>query len=300
MKYDLLTILGPTASGKTKIATQLANSINGEIISADSRQVYKKMNIGTGKDYEEYIVKGKKIPYHLIDIREAGTQYNLFDFQQDFLSAYKNIKDRNKQPILCGGTGLYISAVTKPYYLTSSGINSSLRNELNQKDLSDIQVLALKNNIQVPKSDFENKVRLIRYLEIAFDKTKIKFTFPSLKTLFIGIDIDRETLRNSINKRLEERLKNGLIDEVKHLLNTIPAETLIKYGLEYKYLTLFLLGKIRHDEMQTKLATAIYQFSRRQRSWFRRMERQGTVILWLNYSLPNQKKITKIMELISQ
>jgi len=300
MDYDLLTILGPTASGKTKLATALAYAIDGEIISADSRQVYKGMDLGTGKDYEDYNIDGKKIPYHLIDIKEAGTQYHLFDYQQDFLSAYKNIKARDKQPILCGGTGLYISAVTKPYYLTSSGINSSLRNELNQKDLSDIQVLALENNIQVPKSDFENKVRLIRYLEIAFDKAKTKFIFPSLKTLFIGIDIDRETLRNSINKRLEERLKNGLIDEVKHLLNTIPADTLIKYGLEYKYLTLFLLGKLERNEMQTKLATAIYQFSRRQRSWFRRMERQGTVIHWLNHALPNKEKVTKIVELISQ
>ena len=305
----VITILGPTASGKTPLAAALAARIDGEIISADSRQVYRRMDIGTGKDLGDYILKIKderlKIPYHLIDIAEPGTKYNLFQYQQDFFDAYQDIVGRGKTPILCGGTGLYIEAVLKGYQLSPVPQNPELRARLEGKTLDELtqMLTALKaqtGSTMHNKTDVDSCQRAIRAIEIETHNlehpTPLR-ELPPVDSLIIGVDIDREERRAKITRRLKARLEEGMIDEVKGLLaEGIPAEDLIYYGLEYKFVTEYLVGKTSYDEMFTRLEIAIHQFAKRQMTWFRGMERRGFTIYWIDAMQPMEEKVEKILE----
>ncbi len=301
-KYKLITILGPTACGKTAVAANLALEINGEIISADSRQVYRGMDIGTGKDIDEYIVNGKQIPYHLIDIVDAGHKYNVYEFQQDFIRVFNSISEKNKMPILCGGTGMYIDAVTKGYKLIKVPVNNELRKQFENKSLDELSLILSKIKNMHNKSDIVTKKRAIRAIEIEEyykNEPKIENNYPKIKCLFIGVKYDRDSRRKRISKRLKQRLDEGMIDEVQTLLNKgVNTETLIYYGLEYKYLTLYLTKILSYNEMFTKLETAIHQFAKRQMTWFRRMERKGVKIYWLDGYTPMDEKIERIKHLV--
>lgn len=304
MIYDLITVLGPTASGKTKFACQLAFELDGEIISGDSRQIYRSMDIGTGKDLEDYTQNGKNIPYHLIDIREAGDKYNIHEYQQDFHIAYQDIKLRTKYPILCGGSGLYIESVLKGYSLPNVPENKKLRNELANKNLNELQDILSSYKSLHNSTDIDTSQRAIRAIEIEVYKKEhlLKCTeFPPINSLIIGIDINREKRREKISRRLDERLKNGMIEEVAALLEKgIDADDLIYYGLEYKYITLYLQNKLSYTEMYSQLEIAIHQFAKRQMTWFRGMEKRGLHIHWLDYNLSDKKKIDSINELLKK
>lgn len=279
--YDLICVLGPTASGKTRYAVNLARSLDGEILSADSRQVYRGMDIGTGKDLDEY----GEIPYHLIDMVDAGTKYNIFEYQRDFEKAYKDVVERGKTPILCGGSGLYIEAATCGYSLPEVPPNPELRAELEQfDDQTLINRLASLKHLH-NHTDYDTRKRLIRALEIAIyeEEHPVQRTmFLPKKTKYIGIEVSRQERNDRIDRRLDQRLKEGMVDEVKALLESgIPAEDLIYYGLEYKFVTLYLTGEMDYDTMRNRLATAIHQFAKRQMTWFRGMERKGMEIEWV-------------------
>lgn len=301
----LITILGPTASGKTSLATALAERVNGEIISADSRQVYRGMNIGTGKDLADYMVNGKPIPYHLIDIEEPGQKYNLFRFQQDFNEVYQDIVARGVQPILCGGTGLYIEAVLKGYSLSPVPQNSSLRQKLSSRSLDELKKLlvALKKrnrSVMHNHSDVDTAQRAVRAIEIELHN--YYHPMPNLEneqldTLIIGVSIDRDLRRKKITHRLKARLEEGMIDEVRGLIERgIAPEDLIYYGLEYKYITEHVIGLLTYDEMFSGLEIAIHQFAKRQMTWFRGMERRGFSIHWLDATEAMDAKVDKIIE----
>ena len=296
--FDLITILGPTASGKTGIAAQLAYDIDSEIISGDSRQIYRKMDIGTGKDLQEYTVKGKSIPYHLIDIADPGYKYNVFEYQQDFLQAYQSIKEKNKLPILCGGTGLYIESVLKGYQLFPVPENQELRNSLANKTLEELTDLLKSYKTLHNTTDVDTTKRAIRAIEIEeyYQTHEINsWEFPEINSLIIGIDIDREERRKKITHRLKTRLKEGMIEEVKAILDSgVSPEDLIYYGLEYKYLTNYLLGNLTYEQLFSELEIAIHQFAKRQMTWFRGMERKGFRIYWIDAALPMEEKIEKI------
>ncbi len=298
-KYNLLTVLGPTATGKTSFAVQLADLLDGEIISADSRQVYKGMDIGTGKDLEDYVFNGKKIPYHLIDILDAGEKYNLFEYQRDFFRVYEDITKRSKMPILCGGSGLYIDAVVNNYKLVEVPENKQLRAELETKSLDELTEILKSYKKLHNTTEIDTKKRAIRAIEIEVYKETHDVQSPEykqIKSLNIGVRFDRQTVKKRITERLKNRLENGMIDEVKNLLSAgVTADTLIYYGLEYKYLTLYLLGKMSYEQMFEKLEIAIHQFSKRQMTWFRRMERNGTKILWIDGNLSFEEKIEQIL-----
>jgi tRNA dimethylallyltransferase len=299
---DLITILGPTASGKTPFATALAYELDTEIISADSRQVYRLMDIGTGKDLSDYVVEGKKIPYHLIDIAEPGYKYNLFEYKQDFAQTYEQIKQKGKLPILCGGTGLYIEAVLKDYQLLAVPENPKLRKSLEHKTLAELSEI-LKNYKNLHNStDIDTAKRAIRAIEIAEYQNRHeveKTTGLPITSLIIGLDISREERRVKITKRLKERLTQGMIEEVEQIMkNGVPAEDLIYYGLEYKYITNHIIGNLNFDEMTEQLETAIHQFAKRQMTWFRGMEKRGFKIHWIDALLPNNKKVEKVKELL--
>lgn len=281
MEYDLITILGPTASGKTKYAVRAAKSLDAEILSADSRQVYRGMDIGTGKDLCEY----DGVPYHLIDIVDAGTKYNIFEYQRDFEKAYQDIVSRGKKAILCGGSGLYIESVTQGYKLQEVAPNPELRAELerysDQELIAKLEALKpLHNN-----TDYDTRKRLIRALEIAIYQNEhpaVESNFLPKKTKYIGINVDRDTRNFRIDKRLDQRLEEGMLAEVQTLLDSgISPEDLIYYGLEYKFITLHLIGELSFKEMRDKLAIAIHQFAKRQMTWFRGMERRGIKIEWV-------------------
>lgn len=300
----LIAILGPTASGKTTLAAHLANHLNGEVISADSRQVYRKMDLGTGKDLADYVIDGKKIDYHLIDIVDAGYKYNLFEYQRDFLKAYDYVIQRGRQPILCGGTGLYIEAVLNGYNLVEVPENSELRISLQNKSL-----VELKEILQTYKSlhndtDVDTTKRAIRAIEIEeyYKHNNIeKRNFPKIEHVVFGIDIDRELRRQRISKRLKQRLDEGMIDEIKSIINSgVSAEDLIYYGLEYKYVTMYITGQLSYQEMYNSLEVAIHQFSKRQMTWFRGMERRGFTINWLDYNLTTEEKIEKIIDVLNK
>lgn len=282
---DLLTILGPTASGKTNVAVKLAHMLDAEIISADSRQVYRRMDLGTGKDLEEYQIDGIEIPYHLINIAEPGTKYNVFEYQRDFLEAHEAIKARGKRVIVCGGTGLYLESILRSYRLSPVPQNPELREKLQGKSLAELTELLCTYKKLHNSTDVDSPQRAIRAIEIAeyYTHTPIDDRpFPKLSSYNIGIQVDRETRRNRITTRLKKRLECGMIDEVRALLDEgIPAEDLIYYGLEYKYLTLHATGQLSYDEMFRQLEIAIHQFAKRQMTWFRGMERRGTSIHWL-------------------
>ena len=302
----MITILGPTASGKTPVAAHLAASIGGEIISADSRQVYRRMDIGTGKDLADYTVSSIKVPYHLIDIREPGTKYNLFEYQQDFFDAYQDIQSRGAVPILCGGTGLYIEAVLKGYHLSPVPQNQELRDSLEGKSLAELtqmltELKARTGSNMHNKTDVDSCQRAIRAIEIEtynIENPTPRRELPPVDSVIIGINIDRELRREKITRRLKARLEEGMIDEVKALLDEgIPAEDLIYYGLEYKFVTEYITGKTSYDEMYSRLEIAIHQFAKRQMTWFRGMERRGFEINWIDATLPMEEKIERIKQL---
>ena len=309
----MITILGPTASGKTPVAARLAAEIGGEILSADSRQVYRRMDIGTGKDLADYqlAVDGSpiNIPFHLIDIREPGTKYNLFEYQQDFYDAYQDIRSRGAVPILCGGTGLYIEAVLKGYHLSPVPQNQELRDRLEGKTLDELtqMLVTLKeqngSNMH-NKTDVDSCQRAIRAIEIEtynLQHPTPNRELPPIDSLIIGIDIDRELRREKITRRLKARLDEGMIDEVRALLDEgIPADNLIYYGLEYKFVTEYILGRLTYDEMFQRLEIAIHQFAKRQMTWFRGMERRGFTIHWIDATLPMEAKVAQILQLWHQ
>ena len=302
----MITILGPTASGKTPVAARLAAEIGGEIISADSRQVYRRMDIGTGKDLEDYTVDGRQIPYHLIDIREPGTKYNLFEYQLDFFDAYNNIIGKGAVPILCGGTGLYIEAVLKGYKLSPVPQNQALRDSLEGKSLAELtemltELKARNGSNMHNTTDVDSCQRAIRAIEIEtynLEHPMPKRELPPVESVIIGIDIDRELRREKITRRLKTRLENGMVEEVRALLDEgIPADDLIYYGLEYKFVTEYLTGSLSYEEMFQRLEIAIHQFAKRQMTWFRGMERRGFKIHWINATLPMDEKIRLIKEI---
>ena len=282
MEYDLITILGPTASGKTKYAVRAAKKLGAEIISADSRQVYRGMDIGTGKDLCEY----QDVPYHLIDIVDAGEKYNIFEYQRDFENAYQDIISRGKRAILCGGSGLYIESVTQGYKLQEVAPNPELRAELER--YSDQELIAKLQSLKPlhNSTDYDTRKRLIRALEIAIYQNEhpiVESNFLPKRTKYIGINVDRDTRNYKIDKRLDQRLEEGMLREVQSLLDSgISPEDLIYYGLEYKFITLHLIGELTFNEMRNKLAIAIHQFAKRQMTWFRGMERRGIDIVWVD------------------
>ena len=282
---DLITILGPTASGKTKVAVQLAARLNAEIISADSRQVYRRMDLGTGKDLDDYTIGKQTIPYHLINIVEPGTKYNVFEYQRDFLQAYTNIKARGKNVIVCGGTGLYIESIIRGYRLSPVPQNPELREQLKGKSLQELTDILKQFKTLHNTTDVDSASRAIRAIEIAsyYVHTPVDDRpFPTLSSYTIGIDVDRELRRARISKRLRQRLDAGMIDEIHSLLNEgISPEDLIYYGLQYKSLTLYAIGRLSYEEMFTKLEIASHQFAKRQMTWFRGMERRGVEIHWM-------------------
>lgn len=293
--YDLIAILGPTASGKTPFAAALAAELHTEIISADSRQIYREMNLGTGKDLADYTVGGKRIPYHLIDIADPGYKYNVFEYQRDFLDAYKAIRGKGCLPIVCGGTGMYLESVLKGYRLLPVPENQELRARLADKSLKELTDLLKRYKSLHNTTDVDTAKRAIRAIEIEeyYARTPVdERSFPSLNSLIIGVDIDRELRREKITRRLRQRLEEGMIDEVRRLMaQGIRPDDLIYYGLEYKYLTLYVIGKLTYEEMFTRLETAIHQFAKRQMTWFRGMERRGFTIHWVDARWPMEEKI---------
>ena len=303
MKYDLITILGPTASGKTPLAAALADRMGTEIISGDSRQVYRRMDLGTGKDLVDYTVDGRQVPYHLIDIVEPGYKYNVFEYQRDFLKSYEEISAKGKTPILCGGTGMYIESVLKGYRLLPVPENPELRASLEGKSLEELTHILEGYKKLHNSTDVDTCKRAIRAIEIEeyYKQQPPEYReFPSLKSLIVGVDIDRELRREKITRRLKQRLDEGMVDEVRGLLaEGIPAENLIYYGLEYKFLTQYAIGEISYDEMFLQLETAIHQFAKRQMTWFRGMERRGFTIHWLDATLPMEEKTEQIINLIN-
>ncbi len=294
----MVTILGATASGKTAIAAHLAKSIGGEIISADSRQVYRGMDIGTGKDLSDYIIDGTLVPYHLIDIANAGYQYNVFEYQRDFLNVFDKLQKRGKFPVLCGGTGLYIEAILKGYKLIQVPVNEIRRKELQEMSLEELTKILSGYKELHNTSDIENKKRAVRAIEIEeyYQKhPEIDLSFPEINSLIVGVKFDRDSRRRRITQRLKDRLQNGMIEEVEKLLASgLSPESLTYYGLEYKYLTMYVTGEISYDEMFQSLNTAIHQFSKRQMTWFRKMEREGFQIHWLDGYMPLPEKIEQI------
>ncbi len=303
LKYNLITVLGPTAAGKTAVAAHLAARTGGEIISGDSRQVYRGMDIGTGKDYDDYFVDGIEVPSHLLDIEEPGNHYNVYRFQNDFAEAFSAIRARGKLPVLCGGSGLYLEAVLKDYKLIHVPPNRKLREELEGKSLDELTEIlkSLKPELH-NVTDVETDRRAIRAIEIemfARENPEAETTLPEITSLNIGIAVDRETRRRRISRRLKQRLEEGMLGEVQKLLDSgLTPKQLIYYGLEYKYLTLHLTGELTYDEMFEKLEIAIHQFAKRQMTWFRGMEKRGTKIHWIDGNLPMEEKIEKILELI--
>lgn len=301
MKPSLIVITGPTASGKTARAVNLAKVVDGEIISADSRQIYRGMDIGTGKDLEEY----GDIPAHLIDICPAGYKYNLFEFLRDFSIAKRDIESRGKMPILCGGTGLYVESVLKGLSLPEVPINPELRKSLERESLNELTEILSSMKTLHNVTDVDTAKRAIRAIEIQTyyhehpEAANQAEPHPITDALVIGVDIDRETRRRRITQRLHSRLEQGMVEEVRKLLDSgIAPDDLIYYGLEYKFLTLYLTGQLSYDDMVSKLEIAIHQFAKRQMTWFRGMEHRGFPIMWLPYSLSKEEFTNRILELI--
>ena len=301
---QMITILGPTASGKTPLAAALAKQVDGEIISADSRQVYRRMDIGTGKDLADY----DGVPYHLIDICEPGTKYNLFQYQQDFFDAYEDIRSRGVLPILCGGTGLYIEAVLKGYHLSPVPQNPELRQQLEGRSLDELtqmlkELKAKTGSNMHNTTDVDSCQRAIRAIEIEsynLEHPVPRRELPAVDSLIVGVNIDRELRREKISRRLKARLEEGMIDEVRGLLDSgIPADDLIYYGLEYQFVTEHLIGRLSYDEMFRRLEIAIHQFAKRQMTWFRGMERRGFTIHWVDATLPMDEKVAQILNLMN-
>ena len=306
--YDLITILGPTASGKTPFAAALAHELNTEIISADSRQIYRGMDLGTGKDLADYTVDGHPIPYHLIDIADKYRRglegiilkAQVFEYQRDFLISYESIKQKGCLPVLCGGTGMYLESVLKGYKLMPVPENPELRARLANHSLEELTEILKQYKTLHNSTDVDTVKRAIRAIEIeeyyAVHPVPER-EFPKLNSLIIGVDIDRELRREKITRRLKQRLDEGMVDEVRRLTEQgISPDDLIYYGLEYKFLTLYVIGKLTYEEMFTELETAIHQFAKRQMTWFRGMERRGFTIHWVSAELPMEEKIAFVIE----
>jgi len=296
----MLTILGPTASGKTQLAARMAYRLNGEILSADSRQIYRGMDLGTGKDLADYTVEGRQIPYHLIDLVEAGTQYNVFEFQREFIRAYNDLGKRGIFPVFCGGSGLYLEAVLKGYKLTQVPSYKKRREELSLLSLEELASLLKSYKTVHNSSDTETKNRAIRAIEIEEHLShhpELDFTFPAIHSLIVGVQYDRDTRREQITSRLKQRLQEGMVEEVEGLLaRGLAPEDLTYYGLEYKFLTLYIIGELTKEEMFERLNIAIHQFAKRQMTWFRKMEREGFEIHWLDGFMPIEEKIAVIVK----
>ena len=303
MKYDLITIIGPTASGKTPLAAALANKLGTEIISGDSRQVYRRMDLGTGKDLVDYTVDGHEVPYHLIDIVEPGYKYNVFEYQRDFLKAYEEITAKGKLPVLCGGTGMYVESVLKGYRLLPVPENPELRSSLEGKSLEELTHILEGYKKLHNSTDVDTAKRAIRAIEIEeyYKQQPPEYReFPSMHSLIVGVNIDRELRREKITRRLKQRLDEGMVEEVRGLLaEGIHPDNLIYYGLEYKFLTQYAIGELTYEEMFLQLETAIHQFAKRQMTWFRGMERRGFTIHWLDATLPMEEKLERIINLIN-
>lgn len=296
--YNMLTIIGATATGKTSLAVRLAGELGGEVISADSRQLYRGMNLGTGKDLEEYVHEGRVVPYHLIDIADAGERYNLFMYQQEFLKVWRDCERRGVFPVLCGGSGLYVESILKAYRMTPVPENKELRERLASKSLAELtEILASYRNLH-NTTDTDTAKRAIRAIEIAeYYKTHEpeEGEFPRVNSLVVGVFFDRESRRQRITERLHARLKAGMVEEVKGLLDRgVAPEDLIYYGLEYKFLTLYLTGALTYEEMVEQLNIAIHQFAKRQMTWFRKMERDGCPIHWLDGNMPLDEKVEQV------
>lgn len=303
----LITILGPTACGKTTLATHLALQCDGEIISADSRQVYRRMDIGTGKDIDDYHIDGHDISYHLIDICEPGTKYNLFEYQQDCLNAYNDIVQRGKQPILCGGTGLYIESVIRGYQLSPVPQNQQLRDSLEGRSLEELtqmleQLKKQTGTTMHNTTDVDSPQRAIRAIEIEtynLQHPTQRRQFPAIPSIIFGLDINRETRRQRISQRLRQRLDNGMVDEIRQILASgVTPDDLMYYGLEYKFVTLYVIGQLSYEQMVHDLEIAIHQFAKRQMTWFRGMERRGLHIHWMDASQPLSQNINQILSFL--
>lgn len=302
----MLTILGPTASGKTAVAARLAAETGGEIIGADSRQVYRRMDIGTGKDLADYVVGGRQVPYHLIDIAEPGTRYNLFQYQHDFLRAYRDITRRGSRPILCGGTGLYIESVLKGYKLAPVPENKELRARLEGKTLAELSELLgelkRRNGSHMHNTtDVDTAKRAIRAIEIETfngEHPMEAAAIPPMDHVIVGIAIDRVERRRKISERLRARLEGGMVEEIRGLISSgVKPEDLMYYGLEYRYVTEYAIGQTSYEEMFARLEIAIHQFAKRQMTWFRGMERRGFTIHWLDAALPMDEKTERIKQI---
>ena len=301
MMNHLLTILGPTACGKTAFATRLAYDLGGEILSADSRQVYRGMDIGTGKDLADYTVNGKQIPYHLIDIADAGTKYNVYEFQHDFLEAYNDIVARGATPIMCGGTGLYLESVIRGYRLSPVPQNPELRERLAGKSLEELTEILRGYKQLHNTTDVDSAQRAIRAIEIEdyYQHTPLdNREFPEIDSLVIGLDINRELRREKISRRLRSRLDEGMVDEIRRIIDSgVAPEDLIYYGLEYKFVTMYVIGQLTYEEMVSQLEIAIHQFAKRQMTWFRGMERRGITIHWLSCDIPVEERIEMVKDM---
>jgi len=300
-KTGLVTVLGHTAAGKTRFAACLAHRLGGEIISADSRQVYRGMDLGTGKDYDDYLVQGERVPFHLVDIAEAGEEYNVYRFRQEFAEAYRHIRERGKVAVLCGGTGLYLESVLRNYHLVGVPSNKELRGQLEKKSMEELKRILERYGPLHNVTDTGNRERLTRSIEIAVhrhDHTQDREDPLPFNSLVLGIRFDRESRRRRITRRLEERLSRGLVEEVSGLLKRgIAPEKMEYYGLEYRFVTRYILEEITYEEMFRKLNTAIHQYAKRQMTYFRGMEKRGTVIHWLEGDLPIEEKIERAMAL---
>ena len=301
--YNLVTILGPTACGKTTLAVALADRLNTAVISADSRQVYRSMDLGTGKDLAEYVVDGREVPYHLIDIVDAGYKYNVFEYQRDFLKAYEALRADGQVPVLCGGTGMYLEAVLRGYRLVEVPEDKGLRASLADKTLDELTEILRGYKQLHNTTDVDTCERAIRAIEIEeyYRTHAVNIReFPEIKSLTIGLDVSRELRRERISRRLRERLDQGMVDEVRSILAAgVSPEDLIYYGLEYKFLTMYVIGELTYDEMVNQLEIAIHQFAKRQMTYFRGMERRGVPIHWIDAELSTEEKVGQILQLLS-
>jgi tRNA dimethylallyltransferase len=300
---NLICILGPTATGKTRLAAELASLIDAEIISADSRQVYRGMDLGTGKDLEDYVVAGKQVPYHLIDIVDPGYEYNIFEFQNNYLEAYSDIIGRNKNAILCGGSGMYLDSILRAYEMKQVPRNQKLRDTLSYLEGEALRTRFLSYKIPHNVTDLKDRNRLVRAIEISeFEQShKDVAPFPKYNSLNFGIHFEREEIRKRITSRLKDRLEHGMIDEVKQLLEKgFTAEQLMFYGLEYKFVTQYVMGDLRYNDLFQKLNSAIHQFAKRQMTWFRRMEKHGVLIHWLDGKISSEEKLKLMLEQIKK
>ncbi len=303
-QYNLVTVLGPTACGKTTLAVALAHRLHTGVISADSRQVYRSMDLGTGKDLDEYVYQGCQVPYHLIDIVDAGYKYNVFEYQRDFLKVYETLRADGQLPVLCGGTGMYLESVLRGYRLVEVPENKELRESLAGKSLEELTAILSAYKQLHNTTDVDTAKRAIRAIEIEeYYRTSDAHVreFPDIKSLTIGLDVSREVRRERISRRLRERLDQGMVDEVRSILATgVVPEDLIYYGLEYKYLTLYIIGELSYEEMVRQLEIAIHQFAKRQMTYFRGMERRGVPIHWIDAMLPTEEKVDLIEHLLRQ